>query len=442
MQEKVERETSFSYDKDPATEIRRFEQLKVNGLIDPRYADRMIGQYRDLQSADLRPAVNAAKLAKARIMEQEMAGVKSRESEGGTAITKKESLFLINRDVELSNSIETMRRQTMADGSGQEGFQSKLKPWVQKQEARAPKPANPSMVPLMPQGPDAWARSLGIGQAGPGNRAANYQLRQRVDNGAVMPQKEYIKNYDQYIETGRLSDAMKLLIKRSGYGAMPSQFFFKQWDKMYPGVKMNPDAAETLKALDQQKISYAQPGAGGVPVAANPYMQTAANLNNLIRSAGVGALNVFMPPASAATLDSQGGGRYGGSPFADSGRWATGPAQPVNHPETGRGYTVPGARDANNRPLVLSQGAANSFAAMMRDSGGKVRAADVASAQRSAVKNRAVGGVSGSEHLGGNAMDIHGASINWIRKNGPKYGWYVNDYKGTHGGHVEFRGRN
>jgi len=37
-------------------------------------------------------------------------------------------------------------------------------------------------------------------------------------------------------------------------------------------------------------------------------------------------------------------------------------------------------------------------------------------------------------------MDIHGASISWIRKNGAKYGWYANDYPGTHGGHVEFRG--
>jgi murein DD-endopeptidase MepM/ murein hydrolase activator NlpD len=319
MQEKVERETSFSYDKDPATEIRRFEQLKVNGLIDPRYADRMIGQYRDLQSADLRPAVNAAKLAKARIMEQEMAAMKLPGSEGGTAITKKESLFLINRDVELSNSIETMRRQTMADGSGQEGFQNKLEPWVQKQEARAPKPANPSMVPLMPKGPEAWMQGLGLNQLGPGNRAANHVLRQQVDNGVVMPPAEFFKNYDDYVENGRLSDAMKLLIKRSGYGAAPSQFFYKQWDKMAPeGAKINPKDIELLKARDQQKISYAQPGAGGVPVAANPYMQTAANLNNLIRSAGAGALNVFMPPASAATLDSQGGGRYGEIPFTGS----------------------------------------------------------------------------------------------------------------------------
>ena len=319
MQEKLEREAAFSYDKDPATEIRKWEQWKKDGLADPRAADRAIGQYRELLSADLRPAVNAAKLAKAEIMKQEMAAMKLPGSEGGTAITEKERLFLINRDVDLSNSIETMRRQTMADGSGQEGFRNRLGPWVQEQKPQAPKPANPSMVPLMPQGPEAWARSLGIGQAGPGNRAANYQLRQRVDNGAVMPPAEFFKNYDQYIETGRLSDAMKLLIKRSGYGATPSQFFFKQWDKMAPkGAKMNPDDVETLKGLDQQKISYAQPSAGGVPVAANPYMQTAANLNNLIRSAGVGALNVFMPPASAATLDSQGGGRYGETPFTGS----------------------------------------------------------------------------------------------------------------------------
>lgn len=318
MQEKVEREAAFDYSKDPATEIRRYEQLKVNGLMDPRAADRMIGQYRQLLSADMQPYRAAGAKAIKDVMEQEIAAMKLPGSDGDEVITEKEQAFLLNRQAQLSTGLETIRRQSMADGSGSAGFSQKIQVWRQDLKAQAPKPANPSMAPLMPQGPEAWARSLGIGQAGPGNRAANYQLRQRVDNGAVMPQKEYIKNYDQYIETGRLSDSMKLLIKRSGYGATPSQFFFKQWDKMYPGVKMSPDDVETLKALDQQKISYAQPGAGRVPVAANPYMQTAANLNNLIRSAGAGALNVFMPPASAATLDSQGGGRYGEIPFTGS----------------------------------------------------------------------------------------------------------------------------
>jgi hypothetical protein len=112
----------------------------------------------------------------------------------------------------------------------------------------------------------------------------------------------------------------------------------------------------------------------------------------------------------------------------------------VNHPETGSGYTIPGAKDASGRPPVFSRGGANAFEAMIRDSGGIVKASDIASSKRSDSKNRAVGGVVGSQHLGGNAMDIHGASNDWIRKNGARYGWHINDYKGSHGGHFEFRG--
>jgi muramidase (phage lysozyme) len=303
MQEKVEREAAFDYSKDPATEIRRYEQLKVNGLMDPRAADRVIGQYRQLLSADMQPYRAAGARAIKDLMEQEIAAMKLPGSDGDKVITAKEQTFLLNRQAQLSTGLETIRRQSMDDGSGAAGFSQKIQVWAQDLKSQAPKPANPSMAPLMPNGPEAWARSLGIGQAGPGNRAANYQLRQRVDNGAVMPPAEFFKNYDDYVENGRLSDAMKLLIKRSGYGATPSQFFFKQWDKMAPkGAKMNPDDVETLKSLDQQKISYAQPGAGGVPVAANPYMQTAANLNNLIRSAGVGALNILAPPAAAREM--------------------------------------------------------------------------------------------------------------------------------------------
>jgi len=298
LQEKMEREMSFSYDKNPTAEIAKLEQMKLNGMIDPRSADRQIANYRQLQSTDMRPYVNAAKTAVTDILKQETDAMKSPGSEGGTVITEKERLFLINRSADLSSSVEILRRQSMADGTGAEGFSSKLGAWVEKQKPQAPKPANPSMQPLMPQGPEAWARSLGLGQLGPGNRAANYQLRQRVDNGAVMPQKEYIKNYDQYIETGRLSDSMKLLIKRSGYGATPSQFFFKQWDKMYPGIKMNPDDVETLKGLDQQKISFAQP-MGGTPAMVNPNAEVAMRLGGLIRGLSTNAMNVLVPPAAA-----------------------------------------------------------------------------------------------------------------------------------------------
>jgi lysozyme len=123
-------------------------------------------------------------------------------------------------------------------------------------------------------------------------------------------------------------------------------------------------------------------------------------------------------------------------------RWDQGPATVIDHSETGSGYTIPGARDANGRPAVFGRSAANSFAAMMRDSGGIVKPGDIASAQRSESKNAAVGGAIGSMHLSGNAMDIHGASHEWIEKNGARYGWRLNRYGGPkdHGGHFEFQG--
>jgi muramidase (phage lysozyme) len=94
---------------------------------------------------------------------------------------------------------------------------------------------------------------------------------------------------------------MKLLIKRSGYGATPSQFFFKQWDKMYPGIKMNPDDVETLKGLDQQKISFAQP-MGGTPAMVNPNAEVAMRLGGLIRDLSTNAMNVLVPPAAAGEM--------------------------------------------------------------------------------------------------------------------------------------------
>jgi flagellum-specific peptidoglycan hydrolase FlgJ len=71
---------------------------------------------------------------------------------------------------------------------------------------------------------------------------------------------------------------------------------------MYPGVKMNPDDVEALKGLDQQKISFAQP-----PAAANPYAQTAMNIQSMIRNASMGAMNAFVPPAAAADMSSMRG---------------------------------------------------------------------------------------------------------------------------------------
>lgn len=108
--------------------------------------------------------------------------------------------------------------------------------------------------------------------------------------------------------------------------------------------------------------------------------------------------------------------------------------------DTGGGFTPDGAKDTYGRPVVLSRSAAEAFSAMMRDSKGVVKGSDVASSQRSLEKNVRVGGAIKSKHLKGLALDIHGSSNAWMRKYGAKYGWYANDYSGSHGGHFEFRG--
>jgi len=155
------------------------------------------------------------------------------------------------------------------------------------------------------------------------------------------------------------------------------------------------------------------------------------------RSAAPGQFTISMR-ARGGGGGQDGGGPFMGDPFPS--RWDSGPAIRSGSTDTGAGFTIPGAMDSAGRPAIFTRQGANAFAAMVRDSGGQVKASDIASSQRTPGKNAAVGGVEGSQHLGGNAMDIHGSSIAWIRKNGARYGWVVNDYPGSHGGHVEFRG--
>ena len=112
--------------------------------------------------------------------------------------------------------------------------------------------------------------------------------------------------------------------------------------------------------------------------------------------------------------------------------------RPMFHVDTGQGYAVEGATDYKGRPVVFSREAASAFDRMVQDSGGKVKYSDIESAQRSPEKNRQVGGAVRSKHLSGNAIDIHGTSRDWIIKNGAKYGWTLNDYPGSHGGHFDF----
>lgn len=129
--------------------------------------------------------------------------------------------------------------------------------------------------------------------------------------------------------------------------------------------------------------------------------------------------------------------------FANNDTWSSPTSKRgkfVDTPETGKGYTLKGLNDEQGRPVVMSQPALTAFERMMKDSGGIVKGADITSSQRSKQHNTKVGGVSGSRHLHGLAIDIHGPSRDWMIKNGAKYGWRLIDYQGSHGGHFEYVG--
>ena len=107
----------------------------------------------------------------------------------------------------------------------------------------------------------------------------------------------------------------------------------------------------------------------------------------------------------------------------------------VSHDQTGEGYNPNGGKDSQGRPVVFSKEAASTFAKMMADGG--VNPKDVTSSKRSPAHNERVGGVANSNHLSGNAVDIHGLSKMWMKQNGSEYGWKWLDYSG-HDGHFDF----
>ena len=118
-------------------------------------------------------------------------------------------------------------------------------------------------------------------------------------------------------------------------------------------------------------------------------------------------------------------------------RFQTGGLVMANHPDTGEGWSV--GKDSYGRPSVLSKPAGEAFLKAMAASKGQVKTSDITSSTRSPAKNKAVGGVPNSNHLYGNALDIHGTSKVWLKENGPKYGWKNLVYSG-HDGHFDFKG--
>ncbi len=219
---------------------------------------------------------------------------------------------------------------------------------------------------------------------------------------------------------GRIIRAEKYLGKPLNTASNSDQVRWvkQEMKQSYPDaykIFMNPNASD----VDLQRASYIYLGYGDV----GSRFAYANKAYAALQKGGPTLQPQSSKSGSQPTVVSAGSAQY------TKGNW-----------ETGSGFNPAGAKDVYGRPIVLSRTAAEAFAAMMKDSGGKVKGSDVASSQRSPAKNERVGGATQSRHLKGLALDIHGSSNSWIRKFGSRYGWVANDYSGSHGGHFEFRG--
>lgn len=103
-----------------------------------------------------------------------------------------------------------------------------------------------------------------------------------------------------------------------------------------------------------------------------------------------------------------------------------------------------GLKDYKGRPMRMAPAAAEQWKAMIK-AGMPFNSADVANVYRDEaeymrLRKEGYNPSSGGFHNFGLAIDVHGATGEWLRKNGAQFGWFPHDYEGTHGGHYEFRG--
>jgi hypothetical protein len=312
QQEQAERDNMFSYGKDPATEIPRIQAMVRDGLMDTQVGRRLINNYEQLLSADIRPFLNQARKTRDLLMEQEMAAARRPGSEGGSILTEREKKRLAQRGIELDQEIEAIRRSGLANGLTPSQLGKELDLLIEMQSKRT-QASTAAMAPANTQpaykSPEAWSDALGaFGRMGPGNRASNYQLQQQVQNGILFPQNVYLQNLNNFLDKGQLSDQMKLMIKRAGYQNKPAQFFLDQWKNVYPGVPFPKEYEGRVQQLNGQKISFAepsQPASGGTSMGLamiNPSAVTALRLSQTVRRVAETAMNVVAPPAMAGPV--------------------------------------------------------------------------------------------------------------------------------------------
>ena len=218
---------------------------------------------------------------------------------------------------------------------------------------------------------------------------------------------------DEYIFNGTDNDLKRLVDYNEGRGEIPKFYY-----DMAQGQKNL--TAWDIAAAQYRAAGYGELGVHGKKAQFNrldPAVQSVLTYKPTPNKIKRAQATSFKPQANV-----QGAGGYIGS---------------SNVVDTG-------LKDYKGRLVRMAPEAAQQWQAMI-SAGMPFNSADVTNVYRDEkeylrLQSEGYNPASGGFHNFGLAIDVHGTTGEWLRKNGAKFGWFPHDYEGTHGGHYEFRG--
>lgn len=290
----------------PEEKLAGYDRLSKEGLIDPGKLRGFVSDAERERSQRDRPSQNAIEEGIKQLLKKEQGFLVLPGQ--GQGLQQGESNYLINRNAEIRDALNQIRRSGYANNASPQQIFSDQKKYLDglgkelqgRIDTRAPLSARPVI-----QDVNAYYGQrggfLGFGRGGRAPQAT--QLNRAVDAGLVMPEPAFRNALTEWAEKNTLSDQTRQVIKDSGYGTKADDFFRKQWKNHYPGVPFPEQYDGRMNDLKGQKVSYVPPAAGSGGFAmVNPSQMTAMRLASFLQNAGNATMNALVPPAAAEPM--------------------------------------------------------------------------------------------------------------------------------------------
>jgi len=289
----------------PEQKLKEYDRLNKEGLIDPGKLKGLVSDAERERSQRDRPAQNAIEEGIKQLLKKEQAFlVLPRQGQG---LQQSEADYLINRNAQIRDEVNEIRRNGRANGASPQQIFQEQKKYVDglgeklqgRIDARAPLSARP-IIQDVNSYYDQRGGFLGLGRGGRAPQAT--QLNGAVDAGLVMPEPAFKKALTEWVDKNILTDQTRQIIKDSGYGTKADDFFRKQWKNHY-GMAFPEQYDGRMNDLKGQKVSYVPPagGSGGLAMV-NPSQMTAMRLASFLQNTGNAAMNALVPPAAAEPM--------------------------------------------------------------------------------------------------------------------------------------------